>query len=150
MFCDEIQPSFFSSCSWNTHAFFSSPGMCLKSVTHLPPPLSPDRMISCILFQLGISKELSFCKFCGKEELNKGEMREWVLLQKDIQNSNITHSEASSCQRTGSQCQWLFVLQTDRKGWELESLGDVSGGRKESECWNKECLRENKCWDWSE
>lgn len=146
MFCAEIQPSFFSSYSWNTHPFCSSPGMCLKAVTHLPPPLSPDRMISCILFQLGISKELGFCKFCGKKELNKGKMHELVLLQKDIyiyiyryiyryisiyiQNSNVTHSEASSYQ----QCQWLAVLQTDRKGWELESLGDVTGGRKERGC----------------
>lgn len=128
--------------------FCSSPRMCLKTVTHLPPPLSADRMISCILFQLGISKELSFCKFCGKEELNKGKRRELVLLQKDIYTEfkcslfwgiMLAHS-VSGCP----------VLQTDRKGWELESLGDVTGGRKERGCWNKDNLGENKCWDWSE
>jgi len=41
-------------------------------------------MISYILFQFDISRELSFCKFWGKEELNKGEMCELVLLQKDM------------------------------------------------------------------
>lgn len=82
MFCDEILPSFFSSYSWNTHPFCSSPGMCLKTVTHVPPPLSPDRVISCILFQLGISRELRF--FVEKRSWMKERWGKLVLLQRDI------------------------------------------------------------------
>lgn len=136
MFCAEIQPSFFSSYSWNTHPFCSSPGMCLKAVTHLPPPLSPDRMISCILFQLGISKELGFCKFCGKKELNKGKMHELVLLQKDyiyiyiIQMLPILRHHL-----TNSVNGWLFSRQIGKGGswraWEMW-LGEGRKGDAET------------------
>lgn len=60
-------------------------------------------MISYILFQFGISRELNFCEFCGKEELTKGKLCDSSDKEACMQESNVTLSEASSCQQAGSQ-----------------------------------------------
>lgn len=135
---------------------FAEAQWCIwRQLSYLPPPLSLDSMISYILFQLGISRELHFCKFCGKEELDKGNV--WIgaltkrhvckiqmlpILRRHLANE-LAHNYELVSQYKCCTCCLLPRQIGKQRGWELESVGDVTGGRKERGCWNKGYLIEN-------